>query len=55
MNKLPGVESRTEVTVGEVEEWWRNSERVGKTRPMVEKEEGILEAYSRIRRNLGSN
>jgi len=55
MRKLPGVESRTEVTVGEVEEWWRNSERRGKTRPMVEKEEGILEAYSRIRRNLGNN
>ena len=55
MRKLPGVESTTEVTVGEVEEWWRNSERRGKSRPMVEKEEGILEAYSRIRRNLGSS
>merc|ERR1712008_512934 len=45
MYKLPGVKSRKEVTVEQVEEWWGSSVRREKSQRQVEKEEGIVEAY----------
>ena len=49
MNKLPGVKKRKEVTVEQVEEWWGSSMRLSKSKSLVEKEEGIVEAYYRLR------
>ena len=49
MNKLPGVKSVKEVTVEQVEEWWGSKFRKKKSKRLVEKEEGIVEAYQRLR------
>ena len=50
MKKLPGVKKSKEVTVEQVEEWWGSSVRREKSQRQVEKEEGIVEAYYRLRR-----
>jgi len=52
MNKL-GKKSRREVTVEEVEEWWKNSTRYAKKVNLIEKEQQIVEAYYRIKQGLG--
>ena len=52
MNKL-GKKSRREVTVEEVEEWWKNSIRYAKFSNLIEKEQQIVEAYYRAKQELG--
>ena len=52
MNKL-GKKSRREVTVEEVEEWWNNSIRLAKKSNLIEKEQLIVEAYIRIKQEIG--
>merc|ERR1712037_588919 len=52
MNML-GKKSSREVTVEEVEEWWKNSSRPAKQSNLVEKEQQIVEAYYRIKHELG--
>ena len=54
MNKLPGVKSVKEVTVEQVEEWWGSKLRKEKSKRLVEKEEGIVEAYQRLRGGSGT-
>merc|ERR1712062_255505 len=51
MEKL-GKKSKREVTVEEVEEWWKNSTRPAKKSNLIEKEQQIVEAYYRIKREL---
>ena len=53
MNKL-GKKSRREVTVEEVEEWWKNSKRPAKHANLIEKEQQIVEAYYRIKQETGN-
>merc|ERR1719458_90596 len=48
MNKLAKT-SKKEVTVEEVEEWWKNSTRYAKKVNLIEKEQQIVEAYYRIK------
>ena len=52
MNKL-GKKSRREVTVEEVEEWWKNSTRYAKQSNVIEKEQQIVEAYYSIKQEIG--
>merc|ERR1719237_466013 len=54
MTKL-GKKSRSwrEVTVEEVEEWWNNSTRLAKKSNLIEKEQQIVEAYLRIKQEIG--
>merc|ERR1712037_179326 len=52
MNKL-GKKSQREVTVEEVEEWWKNSTRRAKKSNHIEKEQQIVEAYHTIKREFG--
>merc|ERR1712037_267553 len=52
MTKL-GKKSRREVTVEEVEEWWKNSTRYAKFSNVIEKEQLILESYHRVKQELG--
>ena len=47
-----GKNSRREVAVDEVEEWWNKSTRFGKRASVVEKEQQIVEAYYRIKQEL---
>ena len=48
MSRL-GEKSTREVTVDQVEEWWKNSTRLAKKSNVVEKEERIVEAYLRTK------
>merc|ERR1719266_1891885 len=48
-----GKKSNREVTVEEVEEWWKNSTRPAKQSSLIEKEQQIVEAYYRIKQELG--
>ena len=54
MTKL-GKKSKSwrEVTVEEVEEWWNNSIRLAKKSNLFEKEQQIVEAYLRIKQDIG--
>ena len=52
MNKL-GKKSRREVTVEEVEEWWKNSTRQAKFANLIEKEQQIVDAYYSIKQEIG--
>merc|ERR1712037_837175 len=52
MTKL-GKKSKREVTVEEVEEWWNNSIRLAKKSNLIEKEQLIVEAYIRIKQEIG--
>ena len=52
MTKL-GEKSKREVTVEEVEEWWKNSTRKAKQSNLIEKEQQIVEAYYRIKQEIG--
>merc|ERR1712037_890898 len=47
-----GEKSKREVTVEEVEEWWKNSRRPAKFSNLIEKEQKIVEAYYRIKQEL---
>ena len=48
-----GAKSRREVTVDDqVEEWWKNSTRHAKKSNVVEKEEHIVEAYFRVKKQI---
>merc|ERR1719507_1303844 len=47
-----GKKSTREVTVEEVEEWWKNSTRYAKQSNLIEKEQQIVEAYYRIKQDL---
>ena len=47
-----GKKSRREVTVEEVEEWWKNSTRPAKQSNLIEKEQQMVEAYFRIKKEL---
>ena len=40
-----GLNSKKEVTVDQVEEWWNTSNRIAKSETQVQKEERIVEAY----------
>ena len=54
MNKLGKKrKSWREVTVEEVEEWWKNSTRYAKFSNLIEKEQQIVEAYYRIKQEIG--
>ena len=53
MNKL-GKKSKREVTVEEVEKWWKNSTRHAKRANLIEKEQQIVEAYYRIKQETGN-
>ena len=44
--------SKREVTVEEVEEWWKKSTRKSKYSNLIEKEEQILEAYYRVKQEI---
>ena len=48
-----GKNSLREVTVDEVEEWWKNSRRHAKFSNVIEKEQQIVEAYYRIKQEFG--
>ena len=52
MNKT-GKKSYREVTVDEVEKWWKNSTRSAKFSNVIEKEHQIVEAYHKIKQELG--
>ena len=52
MKKL-GKNSKREVTVEEVEEWWKNSTRPAKFANLIEKEQRVMEAYHRVKQELG--
>ena len=54
MEKQPALKSRRDVTVEDVEEYWRNSNRVTKRKSQVEIEEGIVEAYQAVMRELNT-
>ena len=51
MDRL-GAKSTREVTVDQVEEWWKNSNRSAKKSNVVEKEEHIVEAYFRVKKQI---
>ena len=51
-NKV-GAMSTREVTVEQVEEWWKNSTRRAKGVDVIEKEEQIVEVYNRIKQQIG--
>ena len=51
-NKV-GAMSTREVTVEQVEEWWKTSTRRAKGVDVIEKEEQIVEAYNRIKQEIG--
>ena len=51
--KKLGKKSKREVTVEEVEEWWKNSARLAKKSNLIEKEQLIVEAYIRIKQEIG--
>ena len=44
-----GKKSRREVTVEEVEEWWKNSRRLAKRVNLIEKEKHIVKTYFAIK------
>ena len=50
-NRL-GAKSTREVTVDQVEEWWKNSTRLAKKSNLVEKEGQIVEAYFRVKKQI---
>jgi len=45
--------SKKEVTLKEVEEWWKSSTRHSKRVNLIEKEQQIVESYYRIKQELG--
>merc|ERR1719192_1920624 len=49
MSRL-GEKSTREVTVDQVEEWWRNSTRTAKFARLIKEEEQIVEAYFRMKK-----
>ena len=51
--KRLGKKSKREVTVEEVEEWWKNSTRPAKKGNLIEKEQQMVEAYYRIKQEFG--
>ena len=51
--KRLGKKTSREVTVYEVEEWWKNSERRAKNSNLIEKQQQIVEAYNVIRQEIG--
>ena len=51
-NKV-GAMSTREVTVEQVEEWWKNSTRRAKAVDVIEKEVQIVEVYNRIKQEIG--
>ena len=53
MNKV-GAMSTREVTVEQMEEWWKNSTRRAKGVDVIEREERILEVYNRIKQEIGT-
>ena len=52
MKKL-GAKNKRKVPVEEVEKWWNNSTRRAKKTYLIEKELQIVEAYYRVRQELG--
>ena len=52
LKKQPALKSKREVTVEDVEEYWRNSARQTKSQRQVEREQGIVEAYQAVMREL---
>ena len=52
--KQPALKSSREVTVEDVEEYWRNTSRNNKSKSKVAWEEGILEAYQAVMRELNT-
>ena len=48
----PALKSKREVTVEDVEEYWRNSTRKDKSKRQVEREQGMVEAYLDVMREL---
>ena len=51
-NKV-GAMSTREVTVEQVEEWWKTSTRRAKAVDVIEKEGQIVEVYNRIKQEIG--
>ena len=52
--KRPALKSKREVTVEDVEEYWRNSPRQTKRKSQVAREEGMVEAYWAVMRELNT-
>ena len=52
MKKQPALKSKREVKVEDVEEYWRNSTRQPKSQRQIEREQGIVEAYQAVMREL---
>ena len=50
--KRLGEKSSREVTVDQVEEWWKNSNRLAKRSNIIEKEQQIVEAYMRVKKQI---
>ena len=48
MKKHPEMKSMKEVTLKQVEEYWKTSERRGKNKREVQKEQQIVEAYTKV-------
>ena len=48
-----GTKNWREVTVEEVEEWWKNSTRIAKSANLIKKEQQIVKAFGRIKQELG--
>ena len=51
MSRL-GEKSTREVTVNQVEEWWKNNTRLAKMSNTIEKEGQIVEAYFRVKKQI---
>ena len=51
MSRL-GEKSTREVTVNQVEEWWKNSTRTAKFARLIKEEEQIVEAYFRMKKQI---
>ena len=50
--KLEGVASKRSITVGQVQQWWSSSERLGKTSKRKTREEAIVQAYLRVKEEI---
>ena len=49
---LSGQQSKREVTVEQVEEWWNTSKRKSKSKSLIEKEQVIINAYLEAKQEL---
>jgi hypothetical protein len=54
LGKQPAIKSRRDVTVEDVEGYWRNTTRQGPSKRQVEREQGMVEAYQDVMRELNT-